>query len=153
MAKMRSAAMVLALFVNVAVCQQECAYPTISELEDVLQSVLLPANSSTLPELNVSDINPVCLAYGAERDRFRSVSVIVQYTCIENSSCTALEQIEAECVDGTWSDLSFELQTSTAMANMSTIAREDCAYCQPPQLQADIVVDPITHCVCKSNVQ
>ena len=149
---MRSAAIVLALFANVAVCQYECAYPTISDLEHVLQSVLLQANSSnsTLPDVNILDINPVCLAYGIERDRFRSVSVIVQYTCIGNSSCTALEQIEPECVDGTWSDPSFEFQTTTTMANMSTIAREDCAYCQPPQLQVDIMVDPITHCLCKS---
>ena len=62
-----------------------------------------------IPTVDVTDFHVVCLAFSDSRDLYRSVSVVVQYTCVGNSNCSmgeVVELIECECIDQEWSTLS-----------------------------------------------
>ena len=110
------------------------------------------------PTVDVLDFHPVCLAYSQERDRYRYVSVVVEYTCTGNAKCpsgTAVEQFDSQCNSGTWShsvhgDVD-NIRTVNPTANFSTTPREDCALCFSPatvtSLSLTIVTDTVTHCV------
>ena len=150
---------ILALIPVITVCQRDCAYPTADDLESVIADVIASGVDPT-PIVNVTNFHPVCLAHSQERDRYRFLSVVVEYTCFNNSGCpngSAVEQIETQCLRGTWDS---EVQGSTdhtrtlnPTASFSTEVREDCVYC----VSVDLIhafflhydTDSLTHCVGK----
>ena len=152
--------LVVAIVAGICSCQM-CTLPTSGDLEDVIRDIIEESDSATTPNVDVMSIHPVCLALDDVQGRYRAVSVIVEYTCSGNTRCpsgTAVEQIESECDDGTWSYIvqsSPEFTRSpTPEANFSTSTRQDCVYCVSPELDVAAALslspDSVTHCVGES---
>ena len=155
--------LIIASLPVISVCQTDCAYPTTSDLENVIVDVIMAADSAATPIVTVTDFHPVCLAHGQERDRYHFLSLVVEYTCSNNGNCpsgsgSAVEQFETECDRGVWdyqvlSHVEYT-RTRSPTASFSTTAREDCAFCSSPELISSSslphVTDNLTHCVGKS---
>ena len=142
--------------------QMDCPNITEVALKNVIRDNIPTGDNPATPTVEVLDFHPVCLAYSQERDRYRYVSVVVEYTCTGNVDCpfgTAVEQIHSECSNGTWigrvARIGSNFRTINTTANFSTTTREDCAFCFSPRvaealdLTNDHVTDAITHCVGK----
>ena len=138
--------------------QTDCPEITEAAMENVIMSSIPTGDNPATPTVDVLDFHPVCLAHGQERDRYRYVSVMVEYNCTGNANCpsgTAVEQFESDCDKGTWShlvsDIGRNIRTVSPTANFSTATREDCAFCISPDIAAGfgIVTDTVTHCVGK----
>ena len=154
--------LLLATLAGICSCQS-CTLPTTADLERVLKEILQDDDGSNVPDVTVMRLHPVCLAFDTAQDRYRAVSVVVEYTCTGNvgrcPSGNAVEQIEAECDDGTWSN---EVEGSTDFtrsptpeANFSTSTRQDCAFCVSFELDKESELpfqspDNVTHCVGES---
>ena len=164
-AKMRftvSAALVVCALVATASCQQDCSYPSNSDLEDVIKDIIPTGENSAIPTVSVMSFHPLCLAFGEERGGYRGLSVLVIYTCTGNPNCppgTAEEQIESGCVSNSWSNSVASSTDNTrsvvSEATSTTPTREDCSFCVSPELiAADIgltfTTDNVTHCVGES---
>ena len=152
--------LVVATVAGICSCQK-CTLPTNEDMKDVIINIFRADDSSSTPSVNVMSIHPVCLALDDVQDRYRVVSVLVEYTCSGYTGCpsgTALEQIESECVNGMWSNTvqgSPEFTRSqTTEASFSTSTREDCAFCVSPELDDEaglsLSPDSVTHCVGES---
>ena len=152
--------LVVATVVGICSCQS-CTLPTSGDLEDVIANIIEADDSSSTPNVNVMSFHPVCLAFDDVQDRYRAVSVLVEYICTGNPSCpsgTAVEQIESECSNGVWSNVvqgSSELTRSqTPEASFSTSTRQDCAFCVSPELdmrdELSFAPDSVTHCAGES---
>ena len=139
------------------VCQcEDCAYPTTDDLRAVIE---LHFPGSPMPDVDVTNFHPVCLAFSDHKDLYRAISIIVEYTCSGNSNCpagNAMEQIEAECIAGVWSSSVLGNTDNTrspdTTANTMTSTREDCAFCLSPTLadRFSLTSDDVTHCVGQS---
>ena len=150
---------VLLVVVVAGVCPcQDCSFPTNGDLEEVISEIIETGSSSTDAVVNVMRFHPVCLAFGAQQDRYRLVSVVVEYTCSGNTNCpsgTAVEQIESECDSGVWSNTVqgsvFDTRSVPPDANFTTTTREDCSFCLSPELASNLgpTTDSVTHCVGK----
>ena len=140
-------------------CQTDCAYPTTSDIENVIQNIFISGDNPTLPRVIVSDFHLVCLAYGEQRDRYKYISAVVEYTCSRNGNCptgSVLEQIEFGCngVLRQWTHdvlgITENTRTTNPTATFSTDARGDCAFCLSPALIRasgfGVTTDPLTHC-------
>ena len=153
------AVLIVVLTASGASSQIDCPEITEAELETVIKDGIPEHRDLGTPTVDVLDFHPVCLAYGPERDRYRYVSVVVEYTCTgnsEESNCptgTAVEQFDSQCNGGKWShsvqsnvDIA---RTVNPTANFSTTTREDCAFCFPPTLATSLslITDPVTHCL------
>ena len=149
--------LVVATVAGICSCQK-CTLPTSRDLEDVIEDIIANDDGSPTPSVNVMSFHPVCLALDDVQDRYRAVSVIVEYTCSGNTRCpsgTAVEQIESECDNGVWSNVvqgSIEYTRSpTPEANFSTSTRQDCVLCVSPELdvasELSLSSDSVTHCV------
>ena len=146
-----------AVLAGMCSCQlQDCTYPTNDDLKDVIKLKSEYRDNSTAPTIDVITFHPVCLAFSEKQGFYRSVSVVVQYTCSGHANCPstdAEEQIESDCINGRWSKnvLYFSLNTSSiaTLANFSTTTREDCAFCLSPELanRFSLATDTVTHCV------
>ena len=98
----------MAVVAGMCSCQQECSLPTNDDLEQVIVDIIRFGDSSSLPTVTVARFHPVCLAFGQQQDRYRLVSVVVEYTCSGDINCpsgTAVEEIESECDSGVWSNI------------------------------------------------
>ena len=148
--------LVVAVVAGICSCQ-DCSFPTNDDLEEVIANVIRSGDSPTPPTVTVARFHPVCLAFGAQQDRYRLVSVVVEYTCSGNTNClsgTAVEQIESECDSGVWSNT---VQGSTENtrsvppdASFNTTTREDCSFCLTAELANNIIsvtTNNVTHCV------
>jgi len=158
--KMRLTALATLIVVLTAggVSGQDCPEITEAALEDIIVDVIRAGDNTQIPTVDVLSFRPVCLAYSQERDRYRFVSVVVEYTCTGNVRCpssTAVEQFESECDGGTWSHIVQgdvdNTRTPNPTANFSTTTREDCAFCFSPATAAGLglTTDNVTHCVGK----
>ena len=92
----------VALLVASVSCQElDCAFPTNSDIESIIGDALRNADTPAEPTIALmGDFHVVCLAFSEQKDRYRAISVLVQYTCEDNSNCpsgTVTEQFEAEC--------------------------------------------------------
>ena len=152
-----SAALLVSVLVATGSCQDNCILPTSSDLEDVIEAVILAGDSPATPTVAVMRFHLVCVVYSQDEcDHYRAVSVLVQYTCSGNPNCpsgTAMEQIESECNNGVWSN---NVQGSTentrsevSEANFSTAVREACSLCLSPELSTvmSLTTDTVTHCI------
>ena len=96
------------------------------------------------PRVQIFEYNVVCLSAGTVRDTYRSVSVVVNYTCIGVSECEdtpfTISQFEFGCtaeVSGAqWSPSlggSMEgIRTTPADGSLATPLRTDCGICGSP---------------------
>ena len=146
-----------AVLAGMCSCQlQDCTYPTKDDLKDVIKLESEYRDDSTAPTIDVIMFQPVCLAFSEKQGLYRSVSVVVQYTCSGHANCLskiAEEQIESDCINGRWSNTVLRVSLNThsiaTSANVSTTTRENCAYCLSPDLAStfSLVTDTVTHCV------
>ena len=136
--------------------QMDCPEITEAVLEDVIRNNIPTEDSPATPTLDILRLHPECLAYSQERDRYRYVSVVVEYTCTSNANCpsgTAVEQIHSECSSGTWigrvARISPYFRTINPTANFSTTTREDCVFFFSPMAANALALttDTVTHCV------
>ena len=151
--------LVVATVVGICSCQM-CALPTSGDLEYVIRDIIQATDSAQTPTVNVMRLHPVCLALDDVQDRYRAVSVIVEYTCSGNTGCpsgTAVEQIDSECDDGVWSGVQSVtecIRSQAPEASFSTSTRQDCVLCVSPELDvaAELFYFPenTTHCVGES---
>ena len=135
---------------GICLCHK-CTLPTNGDLEDVIKDIIGDDVSNT-PTVDVMRFHPVCLAFDDVQDRYRAVSVIINFTCTDNPSCpsgNAVEQIESECVNGTWSNIVLGISTrsQTTEASWVTATRKDCSLCVSPELWETFTIDRVTHCV------
>ena len=150
------AALIVVLTAGGVSGQVDCPEITEATLKDVIGSNIVTGEGSPPPTVDVLSFHSVCLAYSQERDRYRFVSVVVEYTYTGNANCpsgTAVEQFDSQCSGGAWShsvqgDVD-NTRTVNPTANFSTTTREDCAFCFSPALATafSITTDPVTHCV------
>ena len=150
--------LIVAVVAGICSCQQECSLPTNDDLEQVITDIIQFGDSSSLPTVTVARFHPVCLAFGQQQDRYRLVSVVVEYTCSGNINCpsdTAVEEIESECFSGVWSNIVLgstdNTRSVTTDASFNTTTREDCSFCLSPELASSLgpITDNATHCVGK----
>ena len=145
----------MAIVAGICSCQK-CSLPTNNDLEEVIKDIIEVDDSSSTPNVNVTHFHPVCLAFDDVQDRYRAVSVLVEYTCSGHPNCpsgTVVEQIESECDNGVWSNVvrgsMDHTHSQTTEASFSTPTREDCSLCVSHELGASLslVTDSVTHCV------
>ena len=148
-------------FVDRALCQLHCAKPTDSDIENVISLGIRGGDASATANVDLMRFQLVCLAYSQERNLFRFVSALVEYTCTGNAACpdgTVVEQFESECVSGSWShqirESSDNTRTQMPIASFDTTElRENCAFCVHPLLAPGIGIpvantpDDENHCV------
>ena len=148
----------MAVVAGLCSCELDCSFPTNDDLEVVIASIAIAGDSPSSPTVNVIRFHPVCLAFGEQQDRYRSVSVVVEYTCSGNANCpsgTAVEQIESGCDGEAWSNRVLgstdNVRSVFTEANFTTTTREDCSYCLSPELAPTIGapdnIDSVTHCL------
>ena len=147
----------MAVVAGLCSCQRECSFPTNDDLEVVIARITMVGDSPSTPTVNVTRFHPVCLAFGEQQDRYRSVSVVVEYTCSGNANCpsgSAVEQIESGCIDEEWTNRVLggtDVRSVFTEANFTTTTREDCSHCFSPELAASIGapdnIDSVTHCL------
>jgi len=108
------------------------------------------------PNVQLFASNIVCLAAGRMRGRYRSVSVIANFSCSgsacdNNNIAWQIAQFHLECIAGTWaasvSGSADFLITESPVGNLSTMLRRDCTLCIEPQQQPQARVDEATHCL------
>ena len=148
------------LFATSGNCQ-DCSYPTNDDVEGVIRKIITSSQESPAnPSVNINQFHVICLAFGYQKDLYRAVSVVVEYTCSGNSNCpvgSVVEQIESECDDGDWSLVSSvqgsieDTRSQSPLADFSTEMREDCSFCLSPELagRVSLITDLNTHCIGK----
>ena len=154
------AAALATCFLGLASCQMpmDCALPTGSEIETVLIDIIAVGDSSSTPDIDVISFTPRCLAVSEQRDRYRAISILVNYTCTGNTLCPdgdiGEEQIESDCVNGVWSNVvlggtDFTRDATPEDAPASDPTRRDCAFCASPDLAManGIQSDDVYHCI------
>ena len=154
------AAALATCFLGLASCQMamDCAFPTGSEIQAVLRELIEVGESPSPATIDVISITPRCLAASQQRDRYRAISVLVNYTCTGNILCPdgdrGEEQIESDCVNGEWihtvfgsADLTRDATPEDVPASVPT--RRDCAFCVSPALAVVVGLqsDDVYHCV------
>ena len=151
----------IAYLISSGYCQIDYALPNNDDFESVITISLLNGDNVPPPTITISDFNIVCLAFSQQKDRYRSFSVLVEYTCDGFADClpgTVVEQFEGQCNnDMTWGDGGLglnDIRTSNTdiTADFSTTVREDCAYCFTPEKAPAVgitssIPDDDHHCV------
>ena len=153
------AAALVSLLVASVSCQDplDCAFPTNSDIESIIDGSIQNSDSPAEPTITLmGDFRVVCQAFSRQKDRYRAISVLVQYTCDGSSNCpsgTVTEQFEAVCINNNWSNQvsgsSVFTRTMSPSATFSTQQREDCSFCASPEKANDagVTTDAVTHCV------
>ena len=77
------AALIVVLTAGGVSGQVDCPEITEAALENVIGNNI-PTGEGSSPTVDVLNFHPVCLAYSQERDRYRFVSVVVEYTHSKN---------------------------------------------------------------------
>ena len=140
--------------------QFSCPDITATDLQGVIANNLGSGDNTAIPNVNVQRFRPLCRAQSSQRDRYRYVSVVVEYTCTGNANCpsgTAVEQFESGCGSGNvWTDVVGSLsgsaiRTTNPFATFTTTARDDCSLCFSNLIAESfsLVSDTVTHCVGK----
>lgn len=156
--------LVIATLVGICSSSGMCTYPTVADIQGVIKEMIKLGDNSTEPTIEVmmNDVRSLCLAFDEIEDHLRFVSVLVRYTCTGNPNCPLgrlPEQIESECVDGSWHYVVWETpgysRSQTTEASFLTPIREDCVVCVSPEIliitgqTENHVLDSITHCIGK----
>ena len=138
--------------------QFSCPDITATDLQGVIANSLQSGDNTATPNVNVQRFRPLCRAQSSQRDRYRYVSVVVEYTCTGNADCpsgTAVEQFESGCgIGNVWTGVvgsRSAIRTTNPLATFTTTARDDCAFCFSDFIAESfgVVSDTVTHCVGK----
>ena len=132
------------------------------ELSDLFNGGTLETQMSTAitegdtpsPTITVLRNHTVCLSVGPTRDKFSSISLVIEYTCTGNAFCPsgqAVEQFDFGCNNqGEWIFGQFSNfdagQEQNPEANFDTTLRMDCGVCFSVSQSPDNPPDPVTHC-------
>ena len=126
-------------------------------LETQMSTAITEGDSPSPPTIIVLRNHTVCLSVGPTRDKFSSISLVIEYTCMGNAFCPsggqAVEQFDFGCnIQGEWSFIQFSDvdngRTTNPVANFATTLRTDCGACFPvhPNQEDPPTIDPVTHC-------
>ena len=103
------------------------------------------AGEASNPNIQILEINTVCLAQGAVRNRYRSSSVVVRYR--RENVGEVIAQVEYQCVNGAWNfGSSPVVNTTNLTATLTTPLRSDCIICISPGLAQTVSVTDTEHC-------
>ena len=98
------------------------------------------------PKIHVLAYNIVCTSVFRERDTFRSISLVANYTELTHGDSTSQfysSQFEFGCEGNAWSSRSDNHGITTPPdANFSTPLREDCGLC----IKGNVARDSENHC-------
>ena len=155
--KMYFVILLAALLLRLAACQLDCAFPTNDDISEVIGAIIKSADSASDPVITLTSFRPVCLAYSEEKNRYRGVSFLANYSCTSNAECpegVVVDQFETGCNSaGSWAfpfGNADHARTESPTANSTTVLREDCAHCISQELAANTgasSVDAETHCL------
>ena len=125
-------------------------------LETQMSTAITSGDTPSPPVVTVLRNRTVCLSVGPTRDKFSSISLVIEYTCTGNAFCPsgqAVEQFDFGCNNqGEWSFIQFSDvdsgRTTNPVANFDTPLRTDCGACFPvhPNQEDPPTIDPVTHC-------
>ena len=93
-----------------------CDYPVVC-LESVIGRIFnSTGDNPTTIRVGIIDLNPVCRAHGQDGERFREVSVTVQYTCNGSAECPSTNMTgQTECVcNGEWYNDTYFIRTDVS---------------------------------------
>ena len=153
--------LIVLLAVGTTSGQNGCSNITAADLERVIANSIQAGDNTQPATVTVTRFRTVCRAQGQQRDRYRGVSAVVEYTCTGNAECpsgSAVEQFESGCGTGdAWTGVvgsTPSIRTENPSASFTTTARDDCAFCFNNVVANSfpVVTDSITHCVGKSSV-
>ena len=102
------------------------------------------AGEASNPNIQILEINTVCLAQGAVRDRYRSSSVVVRYR--RENVGEVIAQVEYQCANGVWDSGSSPVVNINPTATLTTPLRSDCIICISPVLAQTVSVTDTEHC-------
>ena len=125
-------------------------------LETQMSTAIPRGDSPSPPTITVLRNHTVCLSVGPTIDKFSSISLLIEYTCMGNVFCPsgqAVEQFDFGCnIQGEWSFRQFSdsdnARADDPLANFDTSPRTDCGACFPvhPNMEEPPPIDPVTHC-------
>ena len=105
------------------------------------------AGEASNPNIQILEINTVCLAQGAVRGRYRSTSVVVRY--MRENVGEVVAQVEYQCSNGMWGFGSSPTVDTSLTATLTTPLRTDCIICIHPDLAFTVAVTDTEHCAGK----
>ena len=132
------------------------------QLPTLVAETYRSGDSSAAPSVSVERMSVLCTAQDAAKGRYRSVSVLVNYTCDGSGACpdgAVVSQFDFSCDDdsGGWEALALStttdgVRTDDPQSNFSTSAKTGCSYCASQEAieaagLSDSSSDVLTHCV------
>lgn len=145
----------LALVTAAAAQTSDCELSTLFDgetLEKLIVDAVLGGDSPQASVATVLRNHTVCLSVGNRRGTFRSISVLVDYTCVGSGLCPsrATEQFDFGCNYGRWtaSQLTIHdyIRDSNPLATFDTDLRTDCVLCFRERPETVEEFDNVTHC-------
>ena len=123
-------------------------------LETQMSTAITEGDTPSPPTITVLRNHTVCLSVGPTRDKFSSISLVIEYTCTGNAFCPsrqAVEQFDFGCNNqGKWIFGQFSNfdagQEQNPEVNFDTTLRMDCGVCFSVSQSPDNPPDPVTHC-------
>ena len=109
---------------------------------------IVPDSYTGNPQVQILELNTVCLASAGTRERYQNASVVVRYTCVGgecDSDVLITSQFDVQCSQGEWENV---FRNSPPDADMETELDDSCWLCLHPQPAADqlVTTDAQTHC-------
>ena len=132
--------LLLGLCANLSKSVRDCSVIQAANLESTLSVSGLIADSLNTSQylrnttILVLGYQIVCLAQGEERDTWRAVSLVANYTF---NGTNSVGQFQFECVESNWTATvngsTQYTRTDPPDASLETAVRLDCAYCVDPR--------------------
>lgn len=136
-----------------------CAVPTFSEVEQILEESLQAVSESLgrsdTVRVNLTAFNPTCLSVSHVRDQYRVATVLVLFnftglpnyeSCQPNQPCTGLFNMECLTDTTTWT-----FNRLLVLRNLRTVTVSEDAFTASPRLDCGLcndradAVDPSAH--------
>ena len=140
-------ATLLALY-HRTVAEADCHLPEDSEIISLIKTTYTSPVTISLTRKYT-----VCLASGMCRDKYRSASLLVHYTCTTRSCARGAvvekELLDLRCTAGAWSVANL---TADPHTEFDTVPRTDCSSCvSPTEIDSSLKqsYDAASHCVGK----
>ena len=147
--------------------QLDCAFPTEDDIRGIIANSFVTGENPVAPTVILVQrpdepypFHPVCLAHSMQRNRYRAISVVVEYYCTGDQTCTEerrTEQFETECAsDGNiWTNNILDIngantRTESPIADFTTTLRNDCSFCASPDIASQSnapTSEATTHCL------
>lgn len=137
-----------------------CALIVEDDLPPLIAETFRNADNSAEPSISVEKMHILCTAQGTVKERYRSVSVLVNYTCSGNSGCANsanISQFDFSCDDDNgWEALVLSastdgVRTDDPQSDFLTSVKTGCSYCATQEAIDAVGLnsssDVLTHCV------